>query len=202
MTGAPRDRRLPLAVAGSLSNGWWGTLSMLLVLAVALATLVASYFYLAPRWPATASPDTTETLVAGALIFVALATAAVTLWSVRGGTLEALARRQLGLALAFLLGLIAVGMLWVLYRYHETTYTRAIDAEGSFFYVLIMFQLVVTLIHLMLVAAAQLWAWRAPSDPRGLAPAANAALVGYFLVGSSAIVCATLYLSPRLLQRI
>ena len=203
MTEASRGGRLPLAVAGSLSNGWWGTLITLLVLTVALATLVASYFYLAPRWPAATGPDTTEMLIAGSTILVTLATAAATMWSVGGGgTPEALARRQFGLALAFLLGLTVFGMLWALYRYHETGYTRAIDAEGSFFFLLLLFQSIVTLIHLVLVAAAQLWAWRAPSDPRGLAPAANAVLVGYLLVGSSAVVCATLYLSPRLLQRI
>jgi hypothetical protein len=175
---------------------------MLLVLAVALATLVASYFYLAPRWPARMSSDPTEAIIAGCTVLVTLAAAGTTVWCVRGMTLEELARRQIGLGVGFLLGLIALAMLWALYAYHETSHTRAADAEGSFFFLLLLVQAIATMIYLVLAAAAQLWAWRTPSDPRGLAPAANAALVGYFLVGSSAVVCATLYLSPRLLQRI
>ncbi|HUG38358.1 MAG TPA: cytochrome c oxidase subunit I, partial [Candidatus Limnocylindrales bacterium] len=38
--------RLTLAVAGSRANGWWGTIVLVLILATALATLLASYAYL------------------------------------------------------------------------------------------------------------------------------------------------------------
>jgi hypothetical protein len=175
---------------------------MVLVLAVALATLVGSYYYLAPHWPAAEAPDTMETLIAISIVVVSMGAAAATRWGASGGTPASLARRRLGLALGFLLGVAAIGLLRALDAYHETSYTRRIDAEGSFFYFLLLFQTLVTLLYLVLVAVAQLWAWRARSDPRGLAPAANATLVGYFLVLSWSVVYLTLYLSPRLLSAV
>ena len=44
--GGPGADELPLAQAGPMSNGFWGTAVFVLVLATALATFVASYFYL------------------------------------------------------------------------------------------------------------------------------------------------------------
>jgi cytochrome c oxidase subunit I+III len=195
-----RDGRLPLAVSGPRSNGWWGALVLILVLAVALVTLVVSYFYLAPHWEAARPPDLTETLLALGAIAVMLASGAATWWGAGGTTPMQLSRRRLGLTLGVLVGLTTLGMLWLLYGYHETTYARAIDAEGSLFYILLVFQTLVTLLYLSLVTVALLWAWRAPSDVRGLSPAANAALVGCFLVIGWTIVVLTLYLAPRVLH--
>jgi cytochrome c oxidase subunit I+III len=47
--GTPDADELPLAQAGPLGNGYWGTWVFILVLATALATIVASYFI----WAAT-----------------------------------------------------------------------------------------------------------------------------------------------------
>ena len=193
----PRDAGLPLAVAGPRSNGWWGTMMLILVLVTALTTLVASYFYLAPRWVLSELPDLTETLLAITTTAVALASAGAVRWSAGGNTPALVGRRQLGLTLGVMLGLVAVVMLRMLYGYHETTYAREIDAQGSFFFLFLLFQAIVTLLHLVPTAVALVWAWRAPSDPRGLAPAANAALIGYFLVFSWGVAVATLYLAPR-----
>ena len=44
--GGPDADELPLAQAGPMSNGYWGTAVFVLVLATALATIVSSYFYL------------------------------------------------------------------------------------------------------------------------------------------------------------
>lgn len=193
----PREGRLSLAVAGPLANGWWGTLVLILSLSVALITLVASYFYLAPQFAPSELPDQLETLLAIGAVAVALSSAVATWWGAGGRTPALLPRRQLGLALGVAITVAMLGMLWILSAYNETSYTRQIDAKGSLFFFMLGFQVIVTLIHLIIVAVALLWAWRAPSDPRGLAPAANATLVGYFAVVSWSIVAATLYLAPR-----
>jgi cytochrome c oxidase subunit I+III len=193
----PRDGGLPLAVAGSRANGWWGTLILLLALAAALATLVASYFYLAPRWPSTEPPDDTEMLLAIIALTVMLASSAATRWGAAGDTATQVARRQLGLTLGVVTGVVMFGTLRLLYGYHETAYARQADAAGSFFYVLLVFQMLVVVAYVVMTAVAALWAWRAPLDPRGLAPASNATLVGYFLAVSWSVVATTLYFSPR-----
>jgi cytochrome c oxidase subunit I+III len=192
-----RDGGLPLAVAGPRSNGWWGTLTLVLALAVALATLVASYFYLAPRWPATEPPDQTELLLAATAVTVMLTSSAATRWGAGGDTAAGVSRRRFGLTFGAAIGVAMFGMLRLLYGYHETTYARQADAEGSFFYTLLMFQMLATLLYVVMTTVAALWSWRAPADARGLAPAANGALVGYFLVVSWSVVVVTLYVSPR-----
>jgi heme/copper-type cytochrome/quinol oxidase subunit 3 len=186
---------LPLAVYGPLSNGWWGTLVAVLVLAVALASLLASYFYLAPRSTA-GEADLTETLLAGSGVPVALALGAAAWWGSRHPSPGDLARRQLGLAVGFLLGLTLLGLLALLYRYRETQFTRALDADGSLFFILIVFQTLATALAVIMLTVGQLWAWRAPSDPRGLAAAANAVPVSWFVGASWLLVFATLYLFP------
>ena len=192
-----RDGRLALAVAGPRSNGWWGTLVLVLVLAVSLATLAASYFYLAPRWTVSEPPDQTETLLAIIGVAVMVTSGAATRWGAGGDTARLLPRRQLGLTLGVLTGLVMFGLLRLLYGYHETTFARAVDAQGSFFYGLLVFQMLATLLYLVVAVVALLWAWRARSDARGLAPAANAVLIGYFLVFSWSVEVVMLYLSPR-----
>jgi uncharacterized membrane protein YozB (DUF420 family) len=195
-----QDGGLPLAVAGVRANGWWGTLTLLLALAAALATLVASYLYLAPRWSAAESPDQIELLLAIIALAVMLTSSAATRWGARGDTPARVPRRQFGLTTGAVIGIAMFGMVRLLYGYHETSYARRADAEGSFFFVLLVFQMLVTLLYVALTVVAVIWAWRAPSDPRGSAPAANATLVGYFLVVSWSVVVVTLYLSPRWLS--
>ncbi|MGH7482014.1 MAG: cytochrome c oxidase subunit I, partial [Longimicrobiales bacterium] len=59
---APDADPVPLALAGPMANGWWGTIVFLLIMATALACTIASFFYLgghdagaptAGSWPAT-----------------------------------------------------------------------------------------------------------------------------------------------------
>jgi cytochrome c oxidase subunit I+III len=184
---------LPLGIAGPLANGWWGTLVLMVVLATALATLVASYLYLAPRWNVVEPTDGTEIILASTAVAVALLAAAVTWWGGRGGTLDNAGRRRLGLTAGFLLDLTLLAVLWLLYAYHETAHTRSVDALGSFFYIMLLFQGIVTGMHALWTGVAQLWAWIAPTDLRGLSPARNVALVSYFLVLSWCVVVATMY---------
>ena len=193
----PRDGRLPLAVSGPLANGWWGTLILVLTLAVALATLIASYFYLAPRWPPVEPPDQMALLLASGALATTVLLAVATRWSARADAPRLVGTRRLGLTMAVALALVVCVMLWLLYGYHETAFTREIDARGSLVFIFLLFQMLVTLLHLVMTGVAFLWAWRSPFDPRGLAPAANAALLGYFLVASWGAAFATLYLAPR-----
>ena len=196
MSGDRGPGALPLAVAGPLSNGWWGTLVAVLVLAVSLLSLLASYFSLAPAVAAEPA-ELTEMLLAASGIPMALGLGATAWWAGRYFPAVALPRRRLGLALGVVLGVSLLMLLALLYGYRHAGFTRALTAEGSLFFILILFQALVTLLALVMLTVGSLWAWRAPSDPRGLAASANAVPVCWFAGASWALIVATLYVFPQ-----
>ncbi|HJU74382.1 MAG TPA: cytochrome c oxidase subunit I [Gemmatimonadaceae bacterium] len=183
----------PLGIAGPLANGWWGTLVLNVVLATALGTIVASYLYLAPRWTDRTPVDFTEMLLAWLAVLTALVGAVAAWWGGRDRNLNTADRRRFGLSVGFMLDAGLLVLLWWLYAYHETSSTRSIDALGSFYYLMFVFQAFITLLHFVWTGVSLVWAWRLPRDIRGLAPASNVALLSYFLVLSWVTVAITLY---------
>jgi cytochrome c oxidase subunit I+III len=184
--------RLTLAVAGSRANGWWGTVVLVLVLATALATLLASYAYLvgghtAPR----PGGGLTALLACLALGVAAAATRATTAavssreWSPRL-TLAATTAAH-GAALALTVG-----------AYLASDVVAASDARSSIVFGVLGFQWIVTVLALVMLGVAQIWAWRAPGDVRGAAVALNAGLISYFTALSGVLVLVTVHLVPAL----
>jgi heme/copper-type cytochrome/quinol oxidase subunit 3 len=192
-----RDRApgtpLPLALVGRGSTGWWGMMVLITVLAVAVLSLVTSYLYLAARWTEQPQIDTIEMGLAATCALVLLTGAGVLRLTIRPrpGTTT---RRRLGLAGSTLIALVALGLLWGLYAYRETTFTRALDAHGSFVYTMLAVEALLVAGGLVFMIAAQLWLWRRPDDPRGDAVAELAAPYWYFVAASSVVVFLTLYL--------
>ena len=186
------EEELPLAVGGRVANGWWGVVVLVVILVVALVTIVASYFYLAARSDSWPSPDSTETLLAAIAASIALALGGVMWW----GTIEKpsgmLLRRRWALGAAMLFALLLLGNLVLLYRYREAQFGQE-DAYGSLVFLTLIFQGLVLIIALVMLAVAILWSWRAPSDPRGPAVATNTAPLAYFIAASWAVVVATMY---------
>lgn len=192
----PRADRLPLAVAGPLSNGWWGTLVLILILATALASLVASYFYLGegpvPHWPPVL-PELLRPTLATAVIVAAGASTWLAGRTVRTGDV---AGRRAGLAITFLL-MLTFGWLTAT-AYGQSGISPQAAAYGSAFVGLLGLEWLVLLLVVGMLIVAQLWAWLDPVDPRGHATTLNAGLVSYFAVASWIVVFITLYLTPRL----
>jgi cytochrome c oxidase subunit I+III len=193
--GAPLAGRLPLAVAGPLSNGWWATLVVIAVLATALVTLVASYVYLgdgtlawAPRAPGlTAASIATALSVAGgiAMLVAVLGVTHAAVWTQRlalGGTTV--------LAMTFL--------VVSRYAYAAVGSPAGESAYGSIVLALLGYQWLVAGLALSMLLVAQLWAWFAPADPRGAAVVLNTGLIVGFTVVNWLVVFATVYLTPRL----
>jgi cytochrome c oxidase subunit I+III len=200
MTTAPQPGRLPLAVAGPLSNGWWGTAVLLLVLSVALITLLASYVYLARGWVRPEPLDGTEVLFALGAAAAAAGSGLALRAAVAARDVVLRARRRTALGLAALGAVTSLLLWWLLYGYHETRFTRTTDAEGAMFFAFMVFQLMVTLLVAIVAGVANAWAWRAPADPRGNAPASNGALIAFFLAASWIVLFATLTFVPRFMQ--
>ncbi len=191
---ARRPDDLPLAISGREANGYWGTAVFLLVLATALTSFVASYFYLAegpsPHWPPAAPP---------ALLFPALATAGLLAAAL---SMRSAVRRVEGgrgaagpvlLSLLLAAGAAALSVAGFLRSGLEPAssgYASAhLGVEG--------FQWLVILVQSVMLFVALLWSWRRPKDRRGHAVVHNTSLVTWFSAASAAVVFATLYLTPR-----
>jgi hypothetical protein len=184
---------LPLGVAGRLSNGWWGTWVLVVILATALTTIIACALYIESHSGNAMPRDGTQQLLAALAASTALAAAAAAWWGGRGGVESIAARRRFGLTSAVLLDLTLLAFLWALYAYSESTHTKDLDAIGSIVFLTWLFQGIVTMLHLIWTALAAGWAWRAPLDIRGLAPAHNVAVLSLFLAVSWLVVALKLY---------
>jgi cytochrome c oxidase subunit I+III len=199
MRGASERGELPLAVHGPISNGWWGTIMTVLVYAIALATLVASYLYLAPRWKDPEVPDLTSGLTAALVFGSVAATAVLNWWGGRSDKPTEASIRRFALTASTLLDVTALGLIFVLFAYHELGSTAGEHAQQSLLYLFLVFSLMVVLTHFAIVGTAALWAWRAPEDELGLAPAKNGAIMGYFSAANWLATGAIFYLIPRIL---
>jgi hypothetical protein len=186
--------RLPLAVGGPQSNGWWGTLVFISILATALVSVVAGYFYLRDA-PAgvTDLPLGFESSFTVLLPLVALGTA---LWTMRSTRVRSLGAIKAGLLATWLLsaGALALGITgfpWQQFDAATSAYASAVLAVLGFEW------LVLTVVVVMAMIAL-LWAFGRPRDPRGYAVAQNMALVAVFSGVSAAITYGVVYLTPML----
>ena len=187
--------KLPLAVAGPLSNGWWGMLVFQLVMAVALGSLVASYFYLGEgpsEWP----PRLLDPGVPVAATLAVVALAATTYLCARGVRTSSLGLRRLGIGLS---AVLAVLFLWLtVYTYNASGLVAKESAFASAVVGLLSFEWLTTVLLLALLGTSAVWAWRAPADARGHGATLLAELMGYFTAASWIVVFVVLYLLPRL----
>ncbi len=189
--GSPAGR-LPLAVAGPLANGWWGTVSLIVTLATALTTILASYVYVIDGQLGRVEP--------GPWRLQALATAAalvaspVAWWITRRP--QVAMRRRLGLSAASALLLTFVVLSGV--AFSGAPLTPSESAYASLVAVLLGFSWCVAGLTLAMLAAALAWAWGAADDARGVGVALNATLVAHFSAASALIGFVTIYVTPWL----
>ncbi|HEX7088493.1 MAG TPA: cytochrome c oxidase subunit I [Longimicrobiales bacterium] len=194
-TAAEADR-LPLAVAGPLANGAWGTAVLIVVLLTALVTFITSYFYLGNGpfgWPPTA-PDLRLPAIATVL---AAAVAGAGFGLLRAARrVERKGARRLWTAAAMLLSATFTALSMVAYL--GMSVSPSSSAYASALVGLLGFQWSVMVMVFVMMGVGAAWAWAAPRDPRGHGVAFNAALVALFSAASWAAVFVTLYVTPRL----
>ncbi len=186
---------LGLAVVGPASNGWWGTIVLIVILATALATLLASYAYLAAGavWPG-ASPGGARAAGLGLAALAAGCGAARTAARSLGATRVGRRRLALGVAAGLHVAFVALGAV----AYGDTGVTPETSAYGSIVLALFLFEWLVAGLALTMLGTAALWAWRAPADLRGHAVLVNATLVAWFTLVTALLGLATTYLGPVL----
>jgi cytochrome c oxidase subunit I+III len=187
--------RLPLAVGGSIANGWWATLVFIAVLATALITVVGSYFYLSDGPPSRSEllPSLLEPAVATILSLAAVGTAAGAARGVQRGIIRTI---RLGLTATWLLSAAALGLS--IRAFPWNTLDPELSAYASSVLGTLGYQWLVLAILLVIITIGLLWAvWR-PHDRRGHAVVHNTSLITAFTGASAAVVFAVVYLSPRL----
>jgi cytochrome c oxidase subunit I+III len=190
-----RAGALPLATMGPLSNGWWGMMVFLLVMAVALGCLLASYFFLGraeSMWPPAAPDAGLASTATGVMLGVAVAAYLIG----RGVRRDRTGLRWAGLAMALALAPLAIRMSWV--GWHALELRPETSAYASIFLSLLGFEWLMAGVFVVLLAFALAWVLAAPADPRGRGVALLGEAAGYFLAGSWLVVYAVLYLAPRL----
>ncbi|MGH7509455.1 MAG: cytochrome c oxidase subunit I [Gemmatimonadales bacterium] len=190
--GRHDPERLPLTTGGPTSNGWWATLVLLAVLATALITIVASYFYLTdgPEGRLEAPPLVLPAIAMG-LSVMAVATA---VWANRGARRRTPGTIRLGLAATWLLSAGALALSVASFPWDSLD--PGLSAHASSILAVVGYQWLVLLILLAATTMALSWALLRPGDPRGYAVANNTGLIAAFAGGSASVVFGVVYLSP------
>jgi cytochrome c oxidase subunit I+III len=188
------DAALPLATAGPSSNGYWGTIVLILVLGTALLTMIACYFYLIDR----SSPHYTQPVTSWSsplLVFgCALAGALVYAFMIRALRHERLGRGLLARVMA--LALVAESGWLLLDAYVRFDLSPSSSAHDSVVAAMLGAQGVTVVLLFAMMATDSLWAWLRPADARGRAVTWNTSLVAYYGAASALIVLATVYIAP------
>ncbi|MGQ0814865.1 MAG: cytochrome c oxidase subunit I [Gemmatimonadota bacterium] len=185
---------LPLAIGRPDANGYWGAFVLLLVLATALVTLIATYFYLEPA----VMPATARTPVgwsAPALMSIGFAAIAALIAWVRSAIgRDPRTSGRFALTTAFLINIAAI---WLLLRaYVDTGVQPAASAYGSAVAALLGFQILTAILVGAMTLIALLWAYLKPADVRGHAVVYNLSVIAYFAAASALLVMLTVYASP------
>jgi cytochrome c oxidase subunit I+III len=185
---------LQLAVGGPIANGWWAMLVFLSVLATALVTTIASFFYIS-EGPAVAARLPRSILEPGLSVLLSLLAIAAADWAVRRVGRGA-AAPKVGLAATWLLSAAALALSIATFPWATLDPKR--DAYASAVVAMVGFQWIVLIILLVTTAIGLLWAIGAPRDPRGHTVAHNVRLMAAFTGLSAAVVFAVVYVSPGL----
>jgi cytochrome c oxidase subunit I+III len=195
--GTPEDENtLPLALAGPQSNGYWAMWIFLLVMAVAFATIVASYFYLS-KGPATWPPVMPD---AGGMArwatVAAVALAATTYWMARSMRRQQAWSWRLGTAASLALT-IALGFTSFV-AWQELGLRAVESAYASIFAATLSFNWVLLVLLFLMLTFTLVWAIVRPADIRGHGLAWLTELQGYFAAACWVLTFAVLYLTPYL----
>jgi cytochrome c oxidase subunit I+III len=192
------EHGVPVNAGGSVVVAAWGTALVILVVAVAFAGLLLSYFYLRlenPQWPppGIADPGVGRAILAAALV---VASGAVVRAALR--RLRAADQRGFIAALAVAFALAGGGALVQLLDIAGLGFGWTDHAYGSIFFLLAGFVVMVAVAALIVVALTLYWAVRGQYTARRHASVANVARFWAAMAAMWVVGFGTLYLGPHL----
>lgn len=191
---------LPIDISDSRSIAWWAMIFILVAQAAILTTFVVAYYYLGASrgpWPPPGIGRPEQIWAVIAMIVIA-ATAAPAYWAATGIKEGRRGRAALGLAAAFVLGLLFLGIQT--YEYVRQDFDLTTNAYASAFLVILGFHAVQTAAALLMTLAVLVWTLLGYYNNRRNLAIQNVALFWYYLIASWAAVFAVLYASPYLID--
>ncbi len=190
---------LPVYVNGSRALGWWGMLLTLLIFAVAIGSLVFSYYYLrvgVADWPPPGIPEP-PLLLPAINLGVLIVSAGLMFWAVRGIRGGRQGQLRLGLAASFLLSAVFLGIQ--IYEWNQLGFRWQDHAYGSIFYTTAGTISLMVVSALVMTAVIEAQARLGYFNARRYLAIENVAMFTYFTAAAWVLVAAVLYLSPRLI---
>ncbi len=193
-----REHGIPVYPNGSRSVTRWAMGLMILILAVALATIHFSYFYLrleSPQWPPETMPLPSLLWPGLALLCVVLGCGAMQ-WAQQRIRQDDQRGLRVGLAVAFIAGIAAMWLLY--YDFTQLSFDHTLHAYGSLVYTLGGFLQLVTVGGLLQIGLTQVWAWQGRYSAREHVAVEVGTLYAYALAAFWAVTVAIVYGAPYL----
>jgi cytochrome c oxidase subunit I+III len=188
----------PLAVGDRNANGYWGTWVLVVILATALATFLAGYFYLGRGPSPVPQGEHPPALIpALAVTIAALAAAAATRWLTRAVDRRADTARRFSLAVGIIAHVAFLAISIWSWSWRDAPLEPSRSGYASGVLGLLGFGWFVAASAAIMLAVALLWAARAPADPRGRGVALNASLVSYYSAANWLVILVAVYIWPR-----
>ena len=189
---------LPVYLSGPSAPAWWAMALIVTVFSVFLGCLVFSYFYLRTntlQWPPAGLPHP-DLLLPGIATVVLLASAAQMLLAERGIRAGSQGRLVLGLAGAYGLGALFLGLQMV--DFARVPFTPGTNAYGSAFFTLAGTHAALAAAGLVMGIVVQLQAWLGYFNRLRFLAVQTTAMFWYFVLVSWLVVLAVAYVSPYL----
>ncbi len=195
--GSERRQTLPLAAAltGRRSSSWWGMVLLIVIQAMIFAALLASYFSLrfnSVLWPPQGVDRPELTFSSINTVILVLSSVAMQ-WGVAGVRGGSLGRLRAGLALAFVLGAVFLGIQ--VYYFTQLRFTPQDSAYGSLFWAIIGLHASLVLLGLLMNLYVQLRAGYGHFGPERRQAVENAAMYWHFVVVVWLFIFTSLFLS-------
>jgi cytochrome c oxidase subunit I+III len=191
-----REHGIPVRPNGSRIVSNWAMNLMILLVAIALSSLLFSYFYIRVEneaWPPVGIPLPSLLWPAISTMIFVISGAAIW-WARQGIQRDNQAQLRLGLAGGFALGLVALGIL--AYDFWQIPFSHEIHAYGSLFYILIGFLFLIVGAALFQNALTQIWTWKGNYSAREYVAIDVGMCYWLATIAFWLIIFATLYISP------
>jgi heme/copper-type cytochrome/quinol oxidase subunit 3 len=189
---------LPVHTTGPASTAWWAMVLTVGALAITLAYMLFSYYYLLfghAEWPVGGLPA--PGLLVPAISTLLLLASVGPMWLAEAGIRRGdQGRLRLGLGLSIALGLAFMGLLG--FDLRNAGFAPQVNAYAAMFYTLGGFQVTLVLAGLGIAGFVLARAWRGHFDAERSVAVQNVALYWYFMVAAWLAVGGTLYLLPYL----
>ncbi len=196
--GIERARALPpgAAVTGRQSTSWWGMVLLIVSDAMIFAALLASYFFLrfnSVLWPPQ-GVDRPELTFSSINTVILILSSVAMQWGVRGVARGSMGRLRGGLALAFVLGALFLGIQ--VYEFTRLHFAPQDHAYGSLFWGITGLQAAHVLLGLLMNLYLQLRAVYGHVGPERRQAVDNVAMYWHFVDMIWLFVFVSLFLSP------